>query len=44
MPINWEFFELQFDTKQASVLEKNTQEKNNTHQAFLHYSDMENKV
>ena len=44
MPVNWEFLQLQFDTKQSSVLRKNTQEKKNTHQAFLHYTDKENKV
>ena len=44
MPINCEFFKLQFDTKQASVLEKKYPRKNNTHQAFLHYADMENNV
>ena len=27
MPINWELLQLQFDTKQSSVLRKNTQEK-----------------
>ena len=44
MPMSWEFFQLQFDTKQASVLEKKYPRKKNTHQAFLHYADMENKV